>query len=85
MFWLAKNKTDGKNVIYIGALQGPKNGSELIKGMTKAFFGYRTKNLMFYGLRCLADAMGIENIFAVTNDGYYAMTNGCAISARNAI
>lgn len=43
MFWLAKNKTDGKNVIYIGALQGPQNGNELIKGMTKAFFGYRTK------------------------------------------
>ena len=75
MFWLAKNKTDGKNVIYIGALQGPQNGSELIKGMTKAFSGYRTKNLMFYGLRCFADAIGIENIFAVTNDGYYAMNH----------
>lgn len=75
MFWLAKNKTDGKNVIYIGALQGPQNGNELIKGMTKAFFGYRTKNLMFYGLRCFADAIGIENIFAVTNDGYYAMNH----------
>ena len=75
MFWLAKNKTDGKNVIYIGALQGPQNGNELIKGMTKAFFGYRTKNLMFYGLRCFAKAIGVENIFAVTNDGYYAMNH----------
>ena len=43
--------------------------------MTKAFFGHRTKNLMFYGLRCFAKAIGVENIFAVTNDGYYAMNH----------
>ena len=75
MFWLGKNKADGKDVIYIGALQGPQNGNELIKGLTKAFFGYRTKNLMFYGLRSFAKAVGIENIFAVGNDGYYAMNH----------
>ena len=75
MFWLAKNKTDGKNVIYIGALQGPQNGNELIKGLTKAFFGYRTKNLVFYGLRSFARAIGVENIYAVANDGYYAMNH----------
>lgn len=75
MFWLGKNKADGKDVIYIGALQGPQNGNELIKGLTKAFFGYRTKNLMFYGLRSFAKALGIENIFAVGNDGYYAMNH----------
>ncbi len=75
MFWFAKNKADGRNVIYIGALQGPQNGSELIKGLTKAFFGYRTKNLMFYGLRSFAKAIGIENIYAVANEGYYAMNH----------
>ena len=75
MFWFAKNKADGKNVIYIGALQGPQNGNELIKGLTKAFFGYRTKNLMFYGLRSFAKAIGIENIYAVANEGYYAMNH----------
>ncbi len=75
MFWLGKNKADGKNVIYIGALQGPQNGNELIKGLTKAFFGYRTKNLMFYGLRSFAKALGIENIYAVANEGYYAMNH----------
>ena len=62
MFWFAKNPADGKDVIYIGALQGPQNGNELIKGLTKAFFGYRTKNLIFYGLRSLAKAMKITNI-----------------------
>ena len=74
MFWFGKDK-DGKNVIYIGALQGPQNGNELIKGLTKAFFGYRTKNLVFYGLRSLAKALGIEKIYAVGNDGYYAMNH----------
>lgn len=75
MFWLGKNKTDGKNVVYIGALQGPQNGNELIKGLTKAFFGYRTKNLMFYGLRSFAKSLGMENIYAVANEGYYAMNH----------
>lgn len=75
MFWFGKNKADGKNVIFIGALQGPQNGNELIKGLTKAFFGYRTKNLMFYGLRSFAKAIGIENIYAVANEGYYAMNH----------
>lgn len=74
MFWFGKDK-DSKNVIYIGALQGPQNGNELIKGLTKAFFGYRTKNLVFYGLRSLAKALGIEKIYAVGNDGYYAMNH----------
>ena len=75
MFWFAKNPADGRDVIYIGALQGPQNGNELIKGLTKAFFGYRTKNLIFYGLRSLAKAMKITNIYAVANEGYYAMSH----------
>lgn len=75
MFWLGKNIADGKPAIFIGALQGPQNGSELIKGLTKAFFGYRTKNLIFYGLRSFAKAVGIESIYAVANEGYYAMNH----------
>ena len=75
MFWFAKNPADGQNVIYIGALQGPQNGNELIKGLTKAFYGYRTKNLIFYGMRSLAKALGITHIYAVANEGYYAMSH----------
>lgn len=74
MFWLAKDK-EGLPAIYIGALQGPQNGSELIKGLTKAFFGYRTKNLIFYGLRSFAKVIGVEKIYAVGNEGYYAMNH----------
>lgn len=76
MFWLGKNMADNSsNAIYIGALQGPQNGNELIKGLTKAYFGYRTKNLMFYGLRSFAKAAGIKQIYAVANEGYYAMNH----------
>lgn len=74
MFWLARDK-DAKPTVYIGALQGPQNGSELIKGLTKAFFGYRTKNLIFYGLRSFAKVIGAEKIYAVGNEGYYAMNH----------
>lgn len=74
MFWLAKDK-DALPTIYIGALQGPQNGSELIKGLTKAFFGYRTKNLIFYGLRSFAKVIGAKKIYAVGNEGYYAMNH----------
>ena len=80
MFWLAKDK-DGKPTIYVGALQGPQNGSELIKGLTKAFFGYRTKNLEFYGLRSFAKVLGAEKIYAVGNEGYYAM-NGVRVDRK---
>lgn len=74
MFWFDRDK-NGVPVIYVGAIQGVQNGSELIKGLTKAFFGYRTKNLIFYGLRSLAKTMGVEKIYAVGNDGYYAMNH----------
>lgn len=74
MFWFAQAK-NAKPTIYIGALQGVQNGSDIIKGLTKAFFGYRTKNLIFYGLRSLAKVMGAEKIYAVGNNGYYAMNH----------
>lgn len=80
MFWLDKDK-NGKPTIYIGALQGPQNGSELIKGLTKAFFGYRTKNLVFYGLRSFAKVLEAEKIYAVGNNGYYAM-NGIRVDRK---
>ena len=75
MFWLARDKESGRPVIYVGALQGHLHSSEVIKGLTKAFFGYRTKNLIFYGLRSFARALGTEKIYAVTNEGYYAMNH----------
>ena len=75
MFWFAPAPEDGLPALWIGALQGTPNGSEVIKGLTKAFFGYRTKNLIFYGIRNVAAALGCQHLYAVSNAGYYAMNH----------
>lgn len=61
--------------IHIGALQGLAGGSDVIKRMTKTYFGYRPKNLIFWCMRCIAETLGAERITAVTNQGYYAMNH----------
>ena len=75
MFWLAPSPEDNELSLWIGALQGTPNGSEIIKGLTKAFFGYRTKNLIFYGIRNVAAGLGCKHLYAVSNAGYYAMNH----------
>lgn len=74
MFWLGVDKK-GKRVLYVGAIQGTPNANRTIKKLTKRFFGYRTKNLIFYILRQVARNFGVEYIKAVTNEGYYAMNH----------
>ncbi|MDO4179397.1 MAG: VirK/YbjX family protein [Phascolarctobacterium sp.] len=73
MFWAAKDK-EGKPALFVGALQGPQNMNEEIKLLTKKCFGYRPKNLVFYGLRSFAKVLGMNKIYAVTSEGYFAMT-----------
>ena len=75
MFWFGPDMEEKENAVWIGALQGSPNGSEVIKRLTKAFFGYRTKNLIFYGIRNLARCLNLRKIYAVTNEGYYAMNH----------
>jgi uncharacterized protein VirK/YbjX len=75
MFWFGPDMEKTGDAIWIGALQGTPNGSDIIKRMTKAFYGYRPKNLIFYGIRNLARCLGISKIYAVTNEGYYAMNH----------
>ena len=75
MFWLSPGLEGEKSSLWIGAIQGTPQGSDVIKALTKRFFGYRTKNLIFYGLRNLAGELKCQNIYAVTNDGYYAMNH----------
>lgn len=59
----------------IGALQGHPQGGESVKLLTKAYEGYRPKNLMFYLVRLLSESVGAVRIRAVTNEGYYAMNH----------
>jgi uncharacterized protein len=75
MFWLAPGLDTAEPALWIGALQGTQQGNAIIKAMTKHFFGYRTKNLIFYGMRSVAEILGCNNIYAVTNAGYYAMNH----------
>lgn len=75
MFWLGKNLQGAGSALWVGALQGRPQGGDVVKALTKKFFGYRTKNLIFYGLRNIAAVWGCECIYAVTNQGYYAMNH----------
>ena len=75
MFTLANSKEDGQLEIVIGALQGLNNGAELIKKLTKTYFGYRTKNLIMWCMRCIAEVVEAKHLIAVSNKGYYAMNH----------
>lgn len=70
IFWIGGSVEEPR--IYIGAIQGPVNGAEIIKNLTKAYYGYRTKNLVFWCLRCFAEELNCSDIWGVTNQGYYA-------------
>jgi len=74
MFWLAPGFAK-ESALWVGALQGTSLGNDAVKAMTKQFFGYRTKNLIFYGLRNVAHVLGCKSIYAVTNEGYYTMNH----------
>lgn len=73
MFWISKDKA--KNIsLYIGAMQGPNmtEAREIVKTMTKACHGYRTKNLILYITQAVVRSLSMQKIYAVTNEGYYA-------------
>lgn len=82
VFWFGPDMEKTGDAIWIGALQGAPDSTEIIKRLTKAFFGYRTKNLIFYGIRNLARCLGIEKIYAVTNEGYYARNHRDSVRKR---
>ena len=71
--WIGKDKS-GAWTLWIGAMQGPNlaNAKDVVKKLTKACHGFRTKNLILYATQAVARAMGIARILAVTNEGYYA-------------
>lgn len=79
-------RLDGKNVyhvnfwfwnknclpaFYIGALQGSRDGLDINKELTKHFFGYRPKNLIIYALRIMAQGLGMQGIYAISDYGFY--------------
>ncbi|MBR1397750.1 MAG: DUF535 domain-containing protein [Selenomonadaceae bacterium] len=73
IFWIAKNKTDDWSM-FIGAMQGPNmdDAKDFVKRITKICHAYRTKNLILYAAQSVARSLNLKNIYAVTNEGYYA-------------
>lgn len=73
MFWLGNNKQQEES-LWIGALQGPNmdGAKDIVKKLTKACHGYRTKNLAIYMMQALVRIWQIKHIYAVSNYGYYA-------------
>ena len=61
---------DGQWQILIGALQGYQGAGPIYKEMTKAFFGYRPKNLILFAMRMFAQKLGVGKIRAVSNYGF---------------
>lgn len=72
LFWVTQK--EGQPILWIGAMQGPnvEHAKDVVKSITKWCFGYRTKNLILYVTRLVAQSLGIKKIYAVTNHGYYA-------------
>ena len=73
MFWIAPTKA-GEWALWIGDMQGPnmENAKDVVKKVTKRCHAYRTKNFILHATQEAAKALGLKQIYAVTNYGYYA-------------
>ena len=65
----------GEKAMWIGTIQGYKDGLANAKTATKKMFGYRPKNFIMYLLRLVAQQCGVEIIYAVSDEGFYANTH----------
>lgn len=70
-FWVVCDRNNNLS-LYIGALQGSRNGLSINKELTKHFFGFRPKNLIMHALHILAQLLSVREIYAVSNYGFYA-------------
>lgn len=71
IFWVASDDS-GEIGLRIGAIQGSADGLDTARGLTKHFYGLRPKNFIIQALRVVADQIGIDRIYAVSNYGFYA-------------
>lgn len=61
--------------MWIGTIQGYKEGLDNAKKATKKMYGYRPKSFIMFLLRELAKSMQVESIYAVSDAGFYANTH----------
>ena len=66
---------NGEKALWIGTIQGYKDGLSNAKTATKKMFGYRPKNFIMYLLRMIAKQTGVEAMYAVSDEGFYAKTH----------
>ena len=65
----------GEPTLWIGTIQGYKDGLDNAKHITKKMFGYRPKNFIVFLIRELAKYSGVESMYAVSDEGFYANTH----------
>ena len=63
---------NGEPAMWIGTVQGYKDGLDNAKTVTKNMFGYRPKNFIMFLLRHIAAICKVESIYAVSDEGFYA-------------
>ena len=66
---------NGEPAMWIGTIQGYKDGLDNAKTVTKKMFGYRPKNFIMFLLRHIAVICKVEFIYAVSDEGFYANTH----------
>ena len=66
---------NGEPAMWIGTVQGYKDGLDNAKIVTKKMFGYRPKNFIIFLLRHIAAICKVESIYAVSDEGFYANTH----------
>ena len=66
---------NGEPAMWIGTIQGYKDGLDNAKTVTKKMFGYRPKNFIMFLLRHIAVLCKVESIYAVSGEGFYANTH----------
>lgn len=66
---------NGEPAMWIGTIQGYKDGLDNAKTVTKKMFGYRPKNFIMFLLRHIAALCNVESIYAVSDEGFYANTH----------
>lgn len=65
----------GEPAMWIGTVQGYKDGLDNAKTVTKKMFGYRPKNFIMFLLRHIANICKVQSIYAVSDEGFYANTH----------
>ena len=66
---------EGEPALWIGTIQGYKDGLDNAKHITKKMFGYRPKNFIVFLIRELAKYCKVQSMYAVSDEGFYANTH----------